>query len=66
VKPVNLFIDLCTQWRVGPNGPVGLDYNVLFHKLDRMRLKRKEYDRIEAAIRIMEDEAMTVIWSRKK
>jgi hypothetical protein len=62
---VNLFIDLCTQWRLGPNGPVGLDYNVLFHKLDRMKLKRAEYARLESGVRAMEDEALTVIWKRK-
>lgn len=66
IVPVNVFSELCTQWRVGPNGPVGLDYNVLFRKLDRMRLKRREYERIESAIRVMEDEAMAIIWSRKK
>ena len=66
VVPVNIFCELVTQWRVGPNGPVGLDYNVVFHKLDRMRLKRREYERIESAIRIMADEAMTFLWNKRK
>ncbi len=61
VVPCNLFIALCTQWRMGANGPVGLDYNVLFHKLDRMKLSDDEYERIESAVRVMEDEALTVI-----
>lgn len=65
VAPVNIFSELCTQWRIGPNGPVGLDYNVLFHKLDRLRLKRTEYARLESAIRIMEDEALNVIWKKR-
>lgn len=62
---VNLFIELCTQWRTGPGGPIGLDYNVLFHKLDRMRLKRAEYERLESNVRIMEDEALTIMWKKK-
>jgi len=64
-RAVSLFIELCTQWRIGPNGPVGLDYNVLFHKIDRMNLKRKDYDLLESQVRTMEDEALNVIWKRK-
>ena len=62
--PINVFMDLCTQWRMGSSGPVGLDYNVLFHKLDRMKLPDDEYERIERAVRSMEDEALTVLWKR--
>ena len=50
---------------MGSSGPVGLDYNVLFHKLDRMKLDHEEYERIEKSVRVMEDEALTVIWKRK-
>ena len=64
--PCNVFMDLCTQWRMGSSGPVGLDYNVLFHKLDRMKLDHEEYDRIERCVRVMEDEALTVLWNRDK
>lgn len=63
--PCRLFIELCTQWRVGSNGPVGLDYNVLFHKLDRLKLEPERYEDVEAAVRAMEDEALKVIWKRK-
>lgn len=62
---VKLFSELCTQWRLGSDGPIGLDYNVLFHKLDRMKLKRAEYERLESAVRKMEDEALTLMWKRK-
>jgi hypothetical protein len=63
--PFKVFSDLCTQWRMGPSGPVGLDYGVLFHKLDRMKLDAQEYERVEHAVRVMEDEALSVIWKRK-
>lgn len=43
-----------TQWRMGPGGAVGLDYNVLHHKLDRMRLSAEQYDQLEEDVRTME------------
>ena len=56
-----LFCDLQTQWRGGSAGPTGLDYNTLFHKLDRMGLAPDEYDAIEADIRVMEYEALAAM-----
>jgi hypothetical protein len=64
VVPCKVFMKMSTQWRMGPSGPVGLDYGVLFHMLDRMKLEAAEYDRIEGAFRIMEDEALAVIWKK--
>ena len=26
---VSAFLDACTQWRMGPGGPIGLDYSAL-------------------------------------
>ena len=63
--PFRVFSDLSTQWRMGASGPVGLDYGVLFHKLDRMKLEPVEYERLEHSVRIMEDEALSVLWKRK-
>jgi hypothetical protein len=61
-RSVMLFIDIKSQWRVaGMGGCVGLDYNVLFKKLDRMELTRDEYDQIEDDVRVMEYEAMSVM-----
>ena len=55
----NLFASLQTQWRTGGmGGATGLDYNVLFHKMDRMRLSVDEYERLEEDIRVMELEAL--------
>jgi hypothetical protein len=53
-----LFCFLQSQWRVGPNGLVGLDYNILYRKLDRMNLSPDEYARWEADIQIMEFAAL--------
>lgn len=48
-----------TQWRMGPSsGPYGLDYNVLYHRMDRMELSAERYKELEACIRLMEYEAL--------
>ncbi|MFZ6801926.1 DUF1799 domain-containing protein [Undibacterium sp. Di24W] len=53
-----LFISLRTQWRVGTNGNTGLDYNVLYKKLDRMNLDDEEYSQMEYDISILEYAAL--------
>lgn len=58
VQAVMLFSRLSSQWRVGVSGVVGLDYNVLFHEMDRMGLEREEYDRLFEDIRTMEAAAL--------
>lgn len=60
-QSVDLFITISTQWRVGMNGPTGLDYNVLFHELDRMALTKIDYDFLFEDIRVMESAALAVI-----
>jgi hypothetical protein len=60
-----LFNALQTQWRVGMAGPTGLDYNVLFHKMDRMGLDPDEYEEVEADIRVMEQEALATMSERE-
>ena len=62
---VNTFIAISTQWRVGMNGPTGLDYNVLYKKLDRMNLDHAQYDDMEEDIRAMEDAALGQIHAKK-
>jgi hypothetical protein len=42
-------------------GIIGLDYNVLFRKMDRMNLRPEEYDELEADIRVMEAAAMAAM-----
>ena len=61
---VILFDAISTQWRVGAYGPTGLDYNVLYHKLDRMNLSAPEYDDMELCISTLESAALETM--RKK
>ena len=60
-QAIKLFSVLSTQWRVGMNGPTGLDYNVLFHKMDRMGLDPDEYELLESDIQVIEREALNII-----
>lgn len=53
-----LFASLQTQWRAGGFGLIGLDYNTLFHKMDRMKLSAEDYEQLEADIRVMEYAAL--------
>lgn len=55
---VMLFCELGTQWRCGFSGPYGLDYNVLYRRMDRMNLTPEAYDELEEEIRILEGAAL--------
>ena len=57
-KAVDLFSFLGTQWRMGANGAIGLDYNVVYHKLDRMKLSDDDYAQMEADIQVLETAAL--------
>lgn len=53
-RAVDLFSTMQTQWRVGINGREGLDYNVLFRLMDRLKLSDAEHDDLFADVRHME------------
>ena len=57
-RAVILFDAVGTQWRAGPVGILGLDYNVLYRKMDRLHLSEPEYDDLENDIRVLEDAAL--------
>ena len=65
LEAVNLFISIATQWRVGMNGATGLDYNVLYHKLDRMNLSAERYAEVEQEIGVMEAAALEAMRNAK-
>jgi hypothetical protein len=60
-QALNVFNLLSTQWRTGMSGPTGLDYNVLFTRLDRLVLTADEYEQLFDDIRILEIEALTIL-----
>ena len=65
-EALSVFAALGTQWRSGPGGVYGLDYNVLYRKLDRMKLEPDEYDQMEADIRILESAALDAMRKDQK
>ena len=58
---VALFVTLSTQWRTGMGGPIGLDYNVLFYRMDRLKLSDQEHEWMFDDIRVIEAAALTAI-----
>lgn len=56
--PFNLFLYMATQWRSGMNGYIGMDYNVLLHKMDRMKLSERDYLQLEDDMQVMENAAL--------
>lgn len=58
---LHLFRQYSTQWRVGAAGPIGLDFNVIHHALDRKGVKGDEYDEFIADMRIIEAAALRKI-----
>ena len=54
----SVFCQMSTQWRVGLNGPTGLDYNVLFKIMSRLGLPDDEYDVMFSDVRVMEVAAL--------
>lgn len=60
----SLFTQLQTQWRAGASGVYGLDYNVLFARLDRMALSPQQYEEFEEDIRTMEFAALAAMNER--
>lgn len=55
---IQLFTQNSTQWRTGVSGPVGLDYTVIFHELDRRGLPSEDYDDLMGCIRVIEQVAL--------
>ena len=53
-----IFNFMGTQWRVGMGGPTGLDYNVMYRKMDRLSLPPDDYDALERDLQIMESAAL--------
>ena len=52
------------QWKVGMNGPTGLDYAVPFKLMDRMKLSDEEYEAMLDKIYIFEIAAINEMGKR--
>lgn len=66
-RAVAFFTDYCfTQWRMGPNGPTGLDRGVVLADLARLDLPKAEADDLYSRIREMERAALRKISETKR
>jgi hypothetical protein len=60
-QALHLFIYMSTQWVHSMNGIAGLNYLVLFHKMDRLKLEPDEYEYLEDDIRTMESTVLKIV-----
>jgi hypothetical protein len=58
IVPVDLFRRMRGSWRVGMNGPYGLDLNVAFALLDLMGVAQGERLEVIDALRVLEQAAI--------
>lgn len=61
VEAVDLFIAMGTQWRMGPAGPIGLDYGAVPAVLRLLNHHRTHWQDSFECLRILEDEAMSAM-----
>lgn len=55
MEAVAFFLEYCrTQWRVGFNGPTGLDHTAVISSLRTLRLPRDRFDEVFGDVRVME------------
>ena len=55
-----LFQRYCTQWRMGPRGPIGLDMSVFHDALDRKGIKGNEFDDFVVDLGVIEAAALGI------
>jgi hypothetical protein len=63
--PYALFCYMQTQWTYSMAGAMGLKYEVMHHKMDRMKLSAEDYEDLEADIRVMEFAALEEMHRKK-
>jgi hypothetical protein len=64
-RAVELFMRVDTQWRVGMNGAVGLDYCAIYPLMDRMGLSAREWDDLLRDLQVMEYEALDAMHEKQ-
>lgn len=55
-EPYLIFARVSTQWRVGPGGPVGLDYKAVEWVMDLLKVKNKI--KVLDAVQVLESSAL--------
>lgn len=60
-QAVQVFLAMRTQWRIGMNGPTGLDYSVLPEIWRRTKVPPQDRDRVFEEIQLIEGGALAEI-----
>ena len=63
---ISLFRKMATQWRIGMNGPTGLDYQTLFLLIDRHELSKEEAEQMFDDIRTCEAAALEAMFENAR
>jgi hypothetical protein len=58
---ITLFLTYSSQWRVGMAGPIGLDFNVIHHALDRKGITGEAFEDTIEDMKIIEATALKMI-----
>lgn len=67
VDPLRLFNGLMTQWRMGPGGPIGIDYAVVpMVAREIAGIRPRRLRELWWHLRVMESEALAVISEQAK
>jgi len=61
---LDFFRTYSSQWRVAANGPVGFDYNILHHYLNRKKIEGDAFEQYIHDFRVVEMAALTNIHKR--
>jgi Phage related hypothetical protein (DUF1799) len=64
--PLQIFIALSTQWRVGASGSTGLDYAAVPVVLRMRRVSRDQWESIFNDLQVMESEALKTMSRNNK
>ena len=61
-----VFQSMSTQWRMGMNGPTGLDYNVLPEMWKRLDIRKRDRNRVFEDLQDMERAALRVMAKQRE
>lgn len=65
-EAINTFELLAGQWRVGMNGAYAIDYGSIPVVLNLNRVPTEKWPDLFADLRVLEDEALSIIRKKKK
>lgn len=54
----DVFLSMSTQWRMGPNGPIGLDYAAIPAVMSLLNVKKKSRSRLFRDLQVIEYAAL--------